>query len=51
MQENDSHGKVIYTGDVQGPQKVNNTCMKTTHVGTMDRGFTALQIFMVKGQG
>jgi hypothetical protein len=25
--------------------------MKTTHVGTMDRGFTALQIFMVKGQG
>jgi len=27
-------------GDVQGPEKVNDTCMKTMHAGTMDRGFT-----------
>jgi hypothetical protein len=27
-------------GDVQGPEKVNNTCMKTMHAGTMDRGFS-----------
>jgi hypothetical protein len=23
-------------GDVQGPQKVNNTCMKTMHAGTIE---------------
>jgi hypothetical protein len=33
MQENDTLGKFIYMGDVQGPEKVNNTCMKTMHVG------------------
>jgi hypothetical protein len=27
-------------GDAQGPEKVNDTCMKTMHVGTVDRGFT-----------
>jgi hypothetical protein len=27
-------------GDVQGPQKVNDTCVKEMHVGTMERGFT-----------
>jgi len=27
-------------GDVQGPKKVNDTCMKTMHGGMMDRGFT-----------
>jgi hypothetical protein len=32
MRENNSCGKVIYMGDVQGPEKVNNTCMKTMHV-------------------
>jgi hypothetical protein len=26
-------------GDVQGPEKVKDTCMKTIHVETMDRGF------------
>jgi hypothetical protein len=29
-------------GDVQGPEKVNDTCVKTLHVGTMDRGFIVL---------
>jgi hypothetical protein len=42
MQENDSREKVIYMGDVQGPEKVNNTCMKTKHAGMMDRGFTVI---------
>jgi hypothetical protein len=27
-------------GDVQGPNKLNNTCVKTMHAGTIDRGFT-----------
>jgi hypothetical protein len=40
MQENDSCGKVIYMGDIQGPEKVNNTCVKTVHAGMMDIGFT-----------
>jgi hypothetical protein len=40
MQENYTCGKVTYMGDVQGPEKVNDTCMKTMHAGTMDRGFT-----------
>jgi hypothetical protein len=40
--ENDSCGKVIYLGDVRGPEKVNDTCVETVHVGTMDRGFTLL---------
>jgi hypothetical protein len=42
MQENDSHEKVIYMGDVQGPEKVNNTCIKTKHAGMMDRGFNVI---------
>jgi hypothetical protein len=29
-------------GDVQGPKQVNNTCVKTMHVGMMDRGFIAV---------
>jgi len=29
-------------GDVQGPEKVNDTCMKTMHVRMMDRGFSVL---------
>jgi hypothetical protein len=29
-------------GDVQRPEKVNDTCMKTMHAGMMDRGFTVL---------
>jgi Tfp pilus assembly protein PilX len=34
--------------DVQGPEKVNDTCMKTMHVGTMDRGFTLyLYLFII----
>jgi hypothetical protein len=40
MRENDSCGKVIYMGDVQEPQKVNDTCMKTMQAGMMDRSFT-----------
>jgi hypothetical protein len=27
-------------GDIQGLEKVNNTCVKTMHVGTMDKGFS-----------
>jgi hypothetical protein len=42
MRENDSFGKVIYMGDVQGPEKVKDTCVKTMHVGMMDRGFTVI---------
>jgi hypothetical protein len=30
----------IYMGDVQGPEKVNDSCMKTMHARMMDRGFT-----------
>jgi hypothetical protein len=30
--------EVIYMGDVQGPEKVNDTCVKTKHAGRMDRG-------------
>jgi hypothetical protein len=42
MRENNSLEKVTYMGNVQGPEKVNDTCLKTMHVGTMDRGFTVL---------
>jgi hypothetical protein len=42
MGQNNSCGKVIYMGDLQGPEKVNNTCMKTVNAGIMDRGFTVL---------
>jgi hypothetical protein len=27
-------------GDVQGPEKVNDTCVETMHLGMIDRGFT-----------
>jgi hypothetical protein len=37
---NDNCGKVTYMGNLQGPKKENDTCVKTMHVGTMDRGFT-----------
>jgi len=40
--ENDSCGEVTYMGNIQGPENVNKTCVKTVHVGTMDRGFTVL---------
>jgi hypothetical protein len=29
-------------GDVQGPEKVNDTFVETMHAGTMDRRFTVL---------
>jgi hypothetical protein len=48
MRENDSCWKVIYMGNVQGPEKVNYTCMKTVHAGTIDRGFTVLNYESVK---
>jgi hypothetical protein len=44
--ENDSCGKVIYMDNVQGLEKVNDTCMKTMHVGTTDRGFIVLTIIL-----
>jgi hypothetical protein len=31
-------------GDVQGPEKVNDTCVKTVHVGMMDREVLLYQI-------
>jgi hypothetical protein len=40
MQGNDSSGKVIYMSNIQGPEKVNDTCVETLLAGTMDRGFT-----------
>jgi hypothetical protein len=33
-------GKAVNMGDVQEPEKVNNTCVNTMCTGTMDRGFT-----------
>jgi hypothetical protein len=42
MQDNDSCEKVTYMGDAQGPEKVNNTCVKTMHAVMMARGFTVL---------
>lgn len=51
MRQNYSCCKVIYMGDACGPENVCNTCMKTVHVGSMDRGFTVYvhspYIFMV----
>jgi hypothetical protein len=40
MRENGSCRKVIYMGDIQGPEKVNDICLKTMHAGMMARGFT-----------
>jgi hypothetical protein len=31
---------IVYVGVVPVPQKMNNTCGKIMHTGTMDRGFT-----------
>jgi hypothetical protein len=42
MQGNDSSGKVIYMSNIQGPEKVNDTCVETLLAGTMDRGFTVV---------
>jgi hypothetical protein len=50
MQENNSCGKVIDMGDVPGSEKVNDTWMKTLHVGTLDRGFTLLG-YLMQGSG
>jgi hypothetical protein len=47
MQKNYSCGKVIYIGDVQGQEKVKNTCMETMHAGMMNRGFTVLHAELV----
>jgi hypothetical protein len=38
----DSCSKVSYMGDVQEPEKVNDTYVKTMLVGTVDTGFTVL---------
>jgi hypothetical protein len=40
MWENVSCKKVTEMGKVQGPEKVNDTYVKTMHEGTMDRSFT-----------
>jgi hypothetical protein len=37
---NNECGKIIYMGNVQGPDEMNDTCVKTMHAGTMGRGFT-----------
>jgi hypothetical protein len=42
MYENSSCRKVIYMGDVQGPEKVNDAWVKTVHARTMDRGFIVI---------
>jgi hypothetical protein len=42
MWETNSCGKVIYMDNVQGPEKVNDTCVKKMHVGMMNRGFAVL---------
>jgi hypothetical protein len=34
-------------GDVQGPEKVNATCVKTVCVGTMDRHFTVYYFYII----
>jgi len=31
-------------GDVLRPEKITDTCGKTMHTGTMDRGFSVLKI-------
>jgi hypothetical protein len=47
MWENDSCGKVIYLVDVQGPEKVNDTCEKTMHAGTLDSGITVIHSLLI----
>jgi hypothetical protein len=34
-------------GDVQGPEKMNDTCRKTMHSGMMDRGFSVCVIWYI----
>jgi hypothetical protein len=31
-------------GYVQGPEKVNNTCVKSMHAGMVDRGFSVVNV-------
>jgi hypothetical protein len=38
-------------GDVQGPEKVNDTYMKTMHTAMLDKGFTAVSKSILKKQG
>jgi hypothetical protein len=45
MWENDSCREVIYVGDVQGPEKVNDIYVKMVQVGIVDRGSTAMITF------
>jgi hypothetical protein len=42
MWENNSCGKFIYMINEQGPEKVDDTCVKTMHVG-MDRFYCSNQ--------
>jgi hypothetical protein len=44
MWEKDTCGKVIYMGNGQAPEKLNDTCRETMHVEMMDRGFTVYLI-------
>jgi hypothetical protein len=44
---NNECGKAIYVGNVQGPEKVIVSCVKTMHAGTMDRDFTVLMLYSV----
>jgi hypothetical protein len=37
--------EVIYMGNEQGQEKVNNTCAKTMYGVTMDTGFTVYETF------
>jgi hypothetical protein len=45
MQENNSCGKIMYMGNVQGPEKVNDSCVKTVHAEMIYRGFTVYFIW------
>jgi hypothetical protein len=43
MWEYNSFGEVIYMGNVQGPEKVNDACTKPMYAGTIDRGFNVFR--------
>lgn len=43
MWGNDSCWKVIYMGDVYGPEKMKIACVKTIHARTMVRGFNGVE--------
>jgi hypothetical protein len=47
----DEWWKVIYMGNVQGPEKLNDTCVKTMRAGTMARGFTVFKNEMLQFNG